>query len=412
MKRMIRCEVMFRPYGRGWGPQRVWGSEPGVKHPRYTEACPRLANSLTLVIVSLNSGVLAYPHVTPTGGVVPKEDIMGFDYAGKIRALLAHAEDEALSDEARASYRAKAMQFMRDYQIAEEEALAVDPTSAVPITVVIDMSAPNWDLRAHYPTMMQRIANHTGVRVHAQTGVDYKSWRFTLVGYEGDIRYTEFLWTAAYLMFSTRIDPVWDDSLSEAENIYRLRQAGWKRKDIADRAYGSGAGEEAKNRSKVQRIYRQEVAKRGEDAIASGLSFNAQNYRQAYADQFIQTLTRRMMQARDAVDSVGGGMVLHGRKARVDEAFYEVFPKLRPSTDPVPAPKPCDACAKAKSGHCRQHPAYTWTKADQARWERQQYSSSARAGRAAGSSAAAGVNLTRGTARTSRIEPSGRSIEG
>jgi hypothetical protein len=347
--------------------------------------------------------------------------MMAFDYAGKIRALLAHADDERLSDEARASYRARAMEFMRKYQIAEEEAIAVDPTSAVPMSIVIDfeLGDARYDLHGFYPLIIRRIAEHTGVRVHTARGANYTSYRFTLVGYEGDVRYTEFLWTSAFLMFTTKVDPVWDNDLPVESNIYRLRAAGFKRKEIADRAWGYGAGDEAKNRSKVQRIYVREAAKNGEDAVASGLDFNSANYRRAYAEAFINTLTSRLRQARDAADSVGGVLDLHGRMDRVDDAFYDLFPNLRPSTTVsiyVDPRADCDRCKRAKSGYCQVH-AYlrprTWTQADEARWQRQQFGSAAQAGRASGRSAAAGVVIARGTDRQgNRVEGSGRAIEG
>lgn len=345
---------------------------------------------------------------------------MGFDYAGKIRALLAHADDERLSDDARAAYRTKAMEFMRQYQIEEEEALAVDPTSAVPMAIVIDFDlGSRYDLMGYYPTMIKRIAEHTGVRVKVQRDrtTNY-AYRFTIVGYEGDVRYTEFLWTSAFLMFTTKIDPVWDNDLPEATNIHRLRAAGIKRKEIADLAWGYGAGDEAKNRSKVQRIYLREAKNHGEDAVAAGLDFNSRNYRQAYAESFVTTLTRRLREARDAADSVGGVLDLHGRMDRVDDAFYDLFPGDRPSTtvatyvDPT---KDCERCKRAASGYCRSHQYLkprTWTRADELRWQRQQHGAAAQAGRASGRSAAEGVHLSRGTARTGRVEGSGRAIEG
>lgn len=333
---------------------------------------------------------------------------MAFDYAGKIRALLATAEDEALSDETRQSYRNKAFKLMRDYQIAEEEALAVDPTVAVPISVVVDLKLHSWDIAGYYPAIFRRIANHTGVRFHSQYANG--GYRFTVVGYEGDVRYTEFLWTAAYLMFSTKIDPQWDTEQPEELNIYRMRAAGLKRKDIADKAWGYGAGDLAANRSKVQRIYKRQAEIHGEAATASGLDFSSKYYREAYAQSFMDTLARRLREARDAADSVGGALVLHGRQERVDEAFYDLFPnEVRRSTEVV---APCEACKKAKSGYCRNHRPLRWTQKDELAWQRRTHSSSAHAGHASGRTAAEGVVIQRGTARAGRIDRSGKAIEG
>jgi hypothetical protein len=297
---------------------------------------------------------------------------------------------------------------MVTYRIAEEEAIAADAEANLPIKHDLPLFDSYSDVTQYLTSAFSRIAAHCGVRFAYARNAGY-GVTVTVVGYEGDVRYAEFLYSAARLMFSTKIDPRWDSALPEAENVYRMRQAGMKRKDIA---YAAGwDGEKASDRSKVQRIYLREVATRGEDALASGLDFNSRLYRQAYADAFVTTLARRLREARDAADSVGGGLVLHGRSERVDEAFYELFPMHRPNTSPVVVPDPCERCKK-NGGHCRQHPKLSWTKADQARWEREQYSSSAQAGRASGRTAAEGVGIQRGHRTASRLDASGRAIEG
>lgn len=326
---------------------------------------------------------------------------MGFDYAAKIRNLLdaAEATDRTAEREtdpeaaegyrkSAANYRALAEKFMRDYRIAEEEALAAgDGSEPIEATVVLT-TRPGTDMSYWYRVVFATVAAHTGVRHHianvrrehhdATGRVDRVTYDLvaTVVGYEGDIRYTEYLWTAAYLMFSTRVDPVWDDSRTEAENIYLLRNAGIERKRIANQAWGNG--DVAAARSRVQRIYLRECELRNETPMAAGLSHDTKTYRTAYAQSFRDTLARRLQVARDAADSVGGAMVLHGRADRVDEAFYARFPMYRPSdTPPVPA-EPCKRCQPGKP--CRTH---RWTATDEARWQRANHSPSARAGRAA-----------------------------
>lgn len=328
---------------------------------------------------------------------------MAFDYAAKIQAMLANADDESLSDEARASYRAKAEEFMVKYRIEEEDALATDEAASTPILRNIRVTTRyTGRLGAYYTSTFLDIARHCGVRVHMTYDEGYVA---NVVGYEGDVRYAEFLWTSALLMFSTRINPTWDDALSPEENVWRLRNAGIKRAVIADRA--GRDGRKASDRSWVQRVYLRECEKRNEPPRAAGLGHQAEVFQQAYADEFRATLAYRMRAARDATDSVRGGLVLHGRSDRVDEAFYTRFPQYRPNTDPTPAPeyKPCPRCAKAKSGNCRQHPGLT--KADYARWDRLENSASARAGRESGRAAADGVVIQRGHTRPTRVEDGG-----
>jgi hypothetical protein len=344
-----------------------------------------------------------------------EEDIMARDYAKMIAGLLANAEDEGNSDEARQSYRNKAEAMMRQYRIDQEDALATDPGSAAPIVKrVVLVPTYNQFRNAYFPTIVRTLADHTECLVYIHW-VNGEGNVADVVGYEGDVRYFEYLWTAAHLMFATRVDPIWADDRTEAENIFLLRNAGHERREIADRAWGPGAGTVAANRSKIQRIYLAEAKRRGEDALATGLGFNTRMYRESYARQFITTLHSRLWRARQAANAAGGVVTLAGRAERVREALWAAFPDLRPSTDAVaatdylPPNHDCDRCRRAKSGFCREH---NWlkprevTKADQERWDRQQHSASARAGRASGRTAAEGVHIQRGTAETGKMDAS------
>lgn len=330
---------------------------------------------------------------------------MAFDYAAKIQALLANADDESLSDEARATYRAKAEELMIRYRIAEEEALATEGAEgATPIVRKVRVTTRNvGPIHVYYTATFTTIARHCGVRVHLTWNEGYVAH---VVGYEGDVRYAEFLWTAALLMFSTRINPRWDDALSVDENVWRMRNAGIKRRQIADAAGWDGS--QASARSRVQRTYLRECARRNEPVRAAGLGHQADTFQEAYADEFQSTLSRRLHEARDAADSVAGGIVLHGRKERVDEAFYARFPQYRPRpAADTPSPAPCPRCAKAKRGACREHSYLLVTAADRRRWDRMENSPSARAGRDAGRAAADGVIIERGHTRANRVDGGG-----
>lgn len=358
---------------------------------------------------------------------------MAFDYAGKIRALLATADSyrESGNDEAAATFEAKARRFMIDYQIAEEDALAVDPATVVPMWVKIEFVVRDYAMSDYYSRILVHIADHTGTRVNVSTSwiAQYRKFDVTLVGYEGDVRYAEFLWTSAYLMFSTRIDPTWDVARPEAENIFFMRNAGLERRVIADAAWGRGAGREAKNRSKVQRVYLAEARRRGEDARATGLGFSTEQYRTAYAQSFVATLEQRLRAARDAADSLGGVVTLAGRMERVNEALYELFPHRRPTPPSDVTVRPtksylpenyvshedCPKCKAALSGYCRTHNYLKpMTPAQEAAYDRRnRVTDSMRAGSASGRHAAEGVGL-RGTAspRATRLDQSGKAIEG
>lgn len=346
---------------------------------------------------------------------------MARDYALTIRALLAKADHPNTPQAEADNARAKAELLMREYRVAEEEALAADPSLVVPTEIVIEITINSYDISGFFPVMVRDLAAHCQVRVRCewQYRADYsRVLRIGAVGYETDLRYFEFLLTAAQLMFSTKIDVTWDGNLTEAENIYRMRQAGILRKEIADKAWGNSAGELASNRSKVQRIYLKESASRGEDAMAAGLDFNSKDYRMAYADSFVVTLRRRLRIARDAADSAGGLPVHKGRAERVDEAFYAKYPGMKPTgavAEYVDPRKDCARCAKAASGYCREHNYLKprgWSQRDELAWQKKVHGSASRSGRSAGESAAEGVVVTRGHETARRVDRANGALEG
>jgi hypothetical protein len=337
---------------------------------------------------------------------------MARNYAKMIGALLANAEDEAQSEAARAAYRAKAEHLMREYRIEEEEAIASESTTAVPVAdeiTIMEKAAYSNPLRKYYWQMWGSIVRHCGLR----TAGKYEGLRHgddskltaTVVGYEGDIRYAELLYTAARLVFLTRIDARVDRSLSDQENCYYMRGSGLSRKEIATALWGSQPTDGAAH-GKVQKLYVAECAARGETPKVSGRGIQVSVYREAYARGFVGELFWRLDAASSAVDKESGGLVLHGREDRVDEAFYSLFPNHRPQTDEERAKAEadyaervanCHDCKKTKhaSGQCRYHRPTELTAADRKRQERMYGSAEASAGMRAGSRAASDVHIGR-----------------
>jgi hypothetical protein len=341
------------------------------------------------------------------------------DYAKLIAGLIANAEDEANSDEARANYRAKAEAMMREYRVSEEEALATEGGSLnVPVLdsiTVMERWATSNPLRAEYWRMWGVIAKHCGVRTIGQ----YEGSRYAedssllgmAVGYAGDIKYAKMLFTTARLVFMTRIDARVDPSLSDEENCYFMRNSGMKRNEIASALWGSAKDDGAAH-GKVQRLYLAECVRREETPRVSGRGIQVNVYREAYARGFVNNLSDRLMRARDAADRADGGLVLHGRQERVDEAFYQEFPKQRPATPEEEAAadaraaaywaeqaeleRNCPKCAKAK-GKCREHAPSYISAAQSRKLDRQYHGPEAQAGRRAGEAASRIVDLGRTT---------------
>ena len=341
---------------------------------------------------------------------------MAFDYAAKVRALLANAENEALEPSTRQAFRDKAYEMMKQYQVAESQALAEDPTSAEPEVLHLEVKATVYHLAHHLVQIAQACAQHAEVRL--LTKWSGMTLRGTAVGYPGDLRYFEFLWTNAHLMFATKITPVWDMNRTDEENVFLMRQAGIKRREIAEAA--GWDGDNAAVRSKIQRMYVKAAKTKDVEAVASGLGFDSRNYREAYAESFVTTLRIEMRRSREADHTMVPA--IFNRAEKVQEAFYMHCPEARPGQDvdtPYVAPNAnCDRCKRAASGFCREHAwlkPKTWTQADEERYQRRMNSSSRQAGRESGRSAARGVVVSRGMSdhpAPRHVEASNREIEG
>jgi hypothetical protein len=311
----------------------------------------------------------------------------------KIRKLTDLADDPRTPEHEAASARAKAEAMMREYRVEEEQLIAQDPTAIEPTLVVIDLSRKDSPYQSTYISMFANIAYHCGVLPTYRWGWS-ESERVVqahVVGYESDLRYAEFLFTAARLVFSERMEPKVDPKLGDQVNAYRLRNAGIERPRISEMLWGT-----TQKAQQVTVLYKRECDARGEDAAVTGKTVSAKVFRAVYAESFNGALARRLRVARNAADSVGGALVLSGRQERVQEAFYAHFPEYRPSTE-VAVPEKCKTCEARKAkglGPCRAH-SFRITKADQARYERMTYSPAAQAGRTAGKDAADAVQLNR-----------------
>lgn len=327
----------------------------------------------------------------------------------KIQKLLRVADDPATTEEAAASYRAKAETLMRDYRVAEEDLIAEDQFSILPISKTVTLLDGDSEFSRWYNSMWYYIAEHTGIRTVTRWKFDSTKNDYdlvaTAVGYGSDLRYAEFLWNASRLVFASKLEPSVDPTLSDIDNVYNLRSAGMERNRISALMWGAPTHS---NNAKVTKLYAKACEARGEDALVAGRKISAKDYRETYARSFTYAVSGRLREARDAADSVGGGLELAGRKERVDEAFYAEFPNYRPTptTDEPAEVKPCEACAKTKheSGKCKSCRPRKVTREEMRRMDRMYYSETAKRAAAAGRSAADDVQISRTTERTRRIE--------
>jgi len=298
------------------------------------------------------------------------------------------------------AYRAMAEKLMRQYRVEEEQLIAEDPVAVVPVMHSMLAYSYETDFFGAYRSMVATICKHAEIEYqlrYSRSGVtgEENGWWVDLFGYEGDLRAAEWLWSSARLVFGSHLEPRVDPGLSEQVNAYNLRRAGVLRKDIARALWGRN---DATLRAKAQRLYVAECRTRGEEPALSGMGSDADTYRQAYADSFVSALWDRLKAARDAADSVGGVMVLAGRKERVLEALYTAYPNRRPQprteVAPVDPPVPAKVDKRRKA----------WTQADERAYQRRN-NGSAQAGRRAGRAAADHVEIRLTHTPAKRVDP-------
>lgn len=315
---------------------------------------------------------------------------------GRIRKLLDRAEHANTPAGEADSCRAKAEHLMREYRIEEEQAIAQDPQVLAPVSRLIDVTASQ-EFGNQYFSMLSWICDHVGARLRGvwtwDETVRASVIKATLVGYDSDIRMAELLFTNARMAFTEHLEPKPDATLTDQVNAYRMRKAGIERNRIANALWKS-AMDDGTAHGKVAALYKAECMARGEDPALSGRGVNAKLYRKEYAESFVHQIWRRLRAAREGADKIGGLPALHGREARVNEAFYERFPEMRP----VPTTASKDIRVKpAKPGK-----AFKWTKKDEAELRRRNRPE-AQAAQRAGRSAADSVAID-GTEQAARLD--------
>lgn len=327
------------------------------------------------------------------------------DMMRKVQGLLATAESyDETNPETAANYRANAERIMVKYRIEQEDLIKQGGVQTEQFAVQyhdVTAYAMGSEFADTYRSLLGYMARHTGCRLvwHGYVSDPETNTMFrngVLIGYEADIRYAEALYLNARLVFADRMEPKKDPALSDEDNVYRMRMAGMERSRIG-LAMGWG-GEGTKGPGKATTMFKRACKARGEDASALlGKGNNVKNFRSVYVDEFTTAIWYRLWDARNAIEKETGGIVLHGRSERVDEAVYERWPHLRP----VPMERSIGEEPKRSAARIA---------ADERRWQKEaekraakRYTKAGRAGASAGRAAADEVSINN-AAPTKRID--------
>lgn len=315
------------------------------------------------------------------------------DMMRKVEGLLAKA-DSTDSDEEAATLRAAAERIMIRHKIVEEDLLQRGDLKQDDLHVLFK-EVRAYPMNAKYASVYQSLmsyAVHHADCYGVWTGYDWSTGDrvMTIVGYEADIRYAEALYMGARLLFADRMEPKVDPSLSDQENVYRLRSAGLERRKVAEMMGWVKGG------AKVTRLYKAACDERGEDPALTGRGTSVKDFKDAYTDAFTLEFWTRLYNAKNAIDQeTGGGLVLHGRLDRIKEAAYQRWPELRPT--------PLDRAIGEEPKRKAQR-LYKETAADRKRAARR-YTAGGQAGIKAGRKAASEVDV-KGTTPTRRLNES------
>jgi hypothetical protein len=286
----------------------------------------------------------------------------------KVQALIATADDPATTPEAAETYRAKAEALMHKYRIDETMMSMRGPRQNAggvsPVWRTMFVSRLSSPFARTYLFMASNAVGHVGGKAAKTTarGEDgHTWWVLEAVGYESDLRYAEVIYTAMSLGFASKMEPKHNPALSDEENAYVMRSAGWTGGQIARTLWGR---DDKAARSKARRMFAQIAEAKGEDAsVLLGQGNSVEVYRDSYADGFENEMYSRLARMRMSTGD-DGALVLKSRGENVREAFYERYPTLRPSATPQPERAlgvqggpggNCPKCNAAKSGYCREH---------------------------------------------------------
>lgn len=324
----------------------------------------------------------------------------------KVRKLIAKAEDCENPDSTAynlaegQAYRTMADGLILKYAIDEAMLNESRPEAERTRPTSLDFPLINDDdLLGWLTSIIGRLARFTRTRVRNYTHFDKDQhvWMSRVYGFESDVRYFEFLYTTMRLHMFDALRPKVDPALSLEDNAYNFHEAGYNWLEIAQ-AYGWYKVSNAKKGlptpyqivrdardhhpeapwyddsvtlyyqpstheigpatqvgSHFKRAYHRAVKARGETPKIINAS-SSETYRNSAAQGYFNTLAR-MMQRTERDRGTGTDVILANYAEQVEAYFREMNKDLYPDRPAnYEPPKPCEKCAKNKSGSCRDHP--------------------------------------------------------
>lgn len=281
------------------------------------------------------------------------------DTLRKIRALMAKADDRAVTPEESEVFRAKADELITRYAVEEFELISAGRQTTSPEFREVDIS---WwfddsnqadvaargqdDMRSLMYSLFSAVYDHARVLlVPALT--DYGLRTMKVAGYPGDLDYADLLFTSLMMQLSTDVNPYPDPKADYFDNLKLLREAGlsWPevyrrmaaRNAVPANVIASYPGQPDGQRDKMIRDYRALCKK-------FGVQQNYNHYitfRRSFATGFVRQVITRLYSMRIAAERQHSettgqefALVIRDIRKSIKEWLYEQRPDLRPKPQP------------------------------------------------------------------------------
>lgn len=289
----------------------------------------------------------------------------------KIRALMAKADDRAVTPEEAEIFRNKADELITRYSVEEFELISAGRQTTSPELRKVDISwwvdgdnvrdtaaRGNDDYRGLMYSMFSAVYDHARTMT-IMRDIDYGLRTISVAGYPGDLDYADLLFTSLLLQLNNSVNPYPSKQQDYYTNLRQLREAGlswpevYRRMSIRDcipdhvRAkYRTAEGQ----RDKMLRDYRNHCKLH---SIPQNYN-HYMTYRRNFAQGFVHRVISRLMHMRAAAErqhseTTGNqfALVIRDIRASVKEWLYNEREDLRPKP-PKPVSQPLDTVKKGR----------------------------------------------------------------
>lgn len=250
----------------------------------------------------------------------------------RVRKLLDRANHPGTPEPERDACIAKADGLMFKHAI-DQAMLDANAKSDMRTPVSVTFRAySESEFKYKFQTMMSNLATTVRCRVALKWNGDV-----IVVGMADDVEFYEMVWTTIYLSFTSKINPKWNDDLSFDHNVYNFKKAGYKWPEICSKARANNHHVPWPDGGALIRAYKRHAKLAGDTHQVTTQRHAA--YRESFTEGFVREICAKLEQMREDQSEVsrtgqpGTELALRGVQDRVDEAFYEAFPNLRPMSD-------------------------------------------------------------------------------